>query len=184
MDALSQHLATNLQVWEILRLFNLSQEVKEGNIIDRVFDDSPDSILYSTITADGAFVIEPKAGDFFQLQTIVQNIFDPQALAQAQPTRLEIQNGTKVEGLAYRHAQYLQSLGYQVIRTKNAPTQDYQTTVIYNLGDQPQTAQNLAKLLAAEPASVLPNWITSTSSPAVSPNADILIILGADRQNL
>src|SRR3989338_5017821 len=54
MDTLSQHLATNLKVWEIIRFFNLAKDVAEDNIFHRVFDDNPDGLLYSTFTEDGA----------------------------------------------------------------------------------------------------------------------------------
>jgi len=187
MDTLSQHLATNMQVWQILRLFDMGKSVKEENIINRVFDDSPDSILYSSITEDGAFVLQPKAGDFSEFQIIVRNIFNPDLAKIEQPKRIEIQNGTKITGLAYRTSQYLQSLGYQVITLGNAPTQDYQKTVIYDLSTEEtkdETAANIAKLLDSEVAPVLPAWVTSTTSAKVSSRTDILIILGQDRKDL
>jgi len=186
MDTLSQHLATDLEVWEIIRLFNLGQDVKEENIIRRVFDDSPGGLLYSTLTEEGAFVLVPTAGDFSELQFIVQNIFDPELATKTRPKKIEIQNGTKINGLASQTAQYLQSLGYQVVRIRNAPTQDYQKTVIYNLtaDEKEQTAQNLADLLKAEFSAIIPGWAKATSSAAVSSQAEILIILGQDRKNL
>ncbi len=187
MDTLSQHLATNFKVWEIIRLFNLGRDVKEENITRRVFDDSPDSLLYSMMTEDGAYVLQPKAGDFSELQIVAKNIFDPEKMVEIRPKRIEIQNGTKITGLAYRTSQYLQSLGYQVIELGNAPTQDYQKTVIYNLiddDDQDKTADNIAGLLGAELANSIPGWIKSTSTPKVNRHTDVLIILGQDRKDL
>lgn len=185
-NTLSQHLKTNLQIWEIIRLFQLGKEGKYEDIINRVFDDSPNGPLYSTINGGGAFILSPKAGDFSELQDIVQNIFGAGGTNQQKVKRIEIQNGTKINGLAFRTSQYLQSLGYEVIKIKNAPTQDYQKTVIYNLTGTEENLQNitaLAKLIAAEVSLILPEWLTSTTSPATSPNADILIILGLDQQN-
>src|SRR3989344_4488445 len=98
---------------------------------------------------------------------------------------VEIQNGTKINGLAYHTSQYLQSLGYQVVRIKNAPTQDYEKTVVYDLtsaSGSDQTAKTISELIDAALAPTLPDWVTATSSSAVSPNADILIILGKDQQ--
>ncbi|MFA6254996.1 MAG: LCP family protein [Patescibacteria group bacterium] len=186
MDTLSQHLATDLEVWKIIRLFNMGKSVKEENIIRRVFDDSPDGVLYANVTEGGAFVLQPKAGDFSELQKITQHIFDAAKMAEAMPKRIEIQNGTKITGLAYRTSQYLQSLGYQVINLGNAPTQDYQKTVIYNLADdsKDKTAENLGKLLGAEIAEVIPDWVKATTSPKISSHTDILIILGQDRKEL
>lgn len=187
LDTLSQHLATNLEVWELLRLYGITKNIGAENITNRVFDDSPNGPLYAGFTEDGAFVLRPNAGNFSELQNIANNIFDPEALARSKPRPIEIQNGTKVEGLAYRTSQYLQSLGYQVIRLKNAPTQDYQKTVIYNLNqdqDPNNTVENLHSLLNVEVSPSLPSWVTATTSNEVSNNADILIILGADRAKL
>ena len=138
------------------------------------------------ITEEGAFVLQPKAGDFSELQLVAQNIFNPEAIIRMKPKLIEIQNGTKINGLAYRTSQYLQSLGYQIIKISNAPTQDYQKTVIYNLKDDAseQTANNLADLLGAELAPVTPSWAKATTSPPVGSHTDILIILGQDRKEL
>ncbi len=184
MDTLSQHLVTNFKVWEIIRLFNLGKDVTETNIIRQVFDDSPDGLLYSAIAPDGAYILQPKAGNFSELQLIAQNIFDPDKLVTMKPKLVEIQNGTKITGLAYGISQYLESLGYQVIRIANAPTQDYQKTVIYNLiEDQTDTtASTIAELLKAELAPTLPDWVKATSSRKINSQTDILIILGEDRK--
>lgn len=186
MDTLSQHLATNLKAWEIIQLFNLSRDIEETDIVRRVFDDSPGSPLYSTLTEKGAFVLIPTAGNFSELQFIAQNIFDPALATKIQPKKIEIQNGTKITGLAYRHLEYLQSLGYQINRIKNAPTQDYKKTVVYNLVENPndKTAENITQLLEAELSSAIPDWVKSTTSPQVRADTDILIILGQDRTNL
>ncbi|MAF14250.1 MAG: hypothetical protein CMI53_05190 [Parcubacteria group bacterium] len=183
MDTLSQHLATNLEVWEIIRLFNMGRDLNEDDIIHRVFDDGPNGFLYSGLTENGAFVLQPTAGDFSDLQLIVQNIFNAEKIAEIRPQRIQIQNGTKVNGLASRTSEYLQSLSYQIIKIGNAPTQDYQRTVVYDLTDKEQNkiATNLADLLEAELPATIPSWINATSTSQVSRNADILIILGQDR---
>ncbi|NUM25718.1 MAG: LCP family protein [Candidatus Buchananbacteria bacterium] len=185
MDTLSQHLATDLKAWEIIRLFNLGKDVDEEKITRRIFDDGPDGVLYSSVTADGAFVLQPKAGNFSEMQLIAQNIFEPEKLVAMKPKLIEIQNGTKIGGLAYEISQYLESLGYQVIKIGNAPTQDYQKTVVYNRITEAEdtTAQSIAQLLTAELAPTLPDWVKSTTTPKVNVQTDILIILGQDRKN-
>lgn len=184
MDTLSQHLATNLQVWEIIRLFNLGKVVKDENISHRVFDDSAEGLLVQAVTEDGAYVLRPKDGDFSEIKLITQNIFDLKKIEELKPKVVEIQNGTKIGGLAFRFSQYLESVGYQVVRIDNAPTQDYQKTVVYNLNadSQDQTAATIANLLQSELAPTLPDWLKSTTSPRVSSKADVLVILGQDKK--
>ena len=185
MDTLSQHLSTNFKVWELLALFGMTKDVSEQSVTHRVFDDGPDGLVHAAITEDGAFVLKPNAGNFSEMQAVVRYIFEPQQITAKQPQRVEIQNGTKITGLAYRTSQYLESLGYEVIELGNAPTQDYQKTVIYNVsGNETSTAaaDRIGELLDAEIAPVLPEWVTATSSRKVNSNTNVLIILGEDRQ--
>jgi len=184
MDTLSRHLATNLQVWEIIRLFNLGKEVGEENIIHRVFDDSAEGLLVQAVTEDGAYVLRPADGNFSAIKLVVQNIFDLKKIERLKPKAVEIQNGTKIGGLALRFSQYLESVGYQVIKIGNAPTQDYQKTVVYNLSSNAndQSAAAIAGLLDSELAPTLPDWLKSTTSPKVSAKADVLVILGQDKK--
>lgn len=187
MDNLSQHLSSNLEVWEMLKLFTMAKNVTSEDITTKVFDASSDGPLYSTMTIDGAAILQPRSGDFSELQLIAQNIFGLDALADQQPKRLEVQNGTKIPGLGLRTSQYLEGLGYKVVETRNAPTQDYQKTVVYVLTQSPkstETASILAKLLGADVAPTLPTWVSATTSAQVSRTADILIILGQDRKEL
>jgi LCP family protein required for cell wall assembly len=184
METFSQHFTSNLELWEISRLLKLAKNVDEENITRIVFDDSPDGLLQASLTADGAFVLTPKAGDFSELQAVVHNVFNPDQPAKLRPQKVEIQNGTRVNGLAYDVSLYLQSLGFNVIKTGNAPTQDYARTVVYDLkkNDVENKTREIVELLNADQAPTLPEWLTATSSTLVSPNADIVIILGQDQR--
>ncbi|MDD2807813.1 MAG: LCP family protein [Patescibacteria group bacterium] len=186
LDTLSQHLATNLEPWQIIRLFNLGKDVKEDTIKRMVVDDSPGGYLYSTITEDGAFILLPRPGNYSEMRLGVKNIFDAEQAAKELPKKIEIQNGTKINGLAYTASQFLRKQGYEIVRTKNAPTQDYQKTVIYNLGGSAnvETIKKISNLLKAEIASTLPSWLQATSTSTVTAQSDILIILGQDQKDI
>ncbi len=185
MDTLSQNIATNVEIWEMIRFFNLGKNLEEKDIVREVFTDDRDGLLYPSITENGAFVLLPRAGDFSEMQTVVKNIFgDKEEIAKEKPKRIQIQNGTKINGLALRTSQYLKNLNYQIIEIGNAPTQDYQKTVIYDLDNEEptETTKNLAELLGAEIAPAVPAWMKDSTS--ISEQADILIILGKDRENI
>jgi len=211
MDTLSQHLATNLEAWEIIRFFNLGRDVGESDIVRQVFDDSAQGYLVPAITEGGAFVLKPRSGDYAQLREIVNNIFSAGAVAgaaTANPTttenkaaaelpaqkpaaaavtalNLEIKNGTNITGLASKISERFAAPRYQVIKIGNAPTRDYQKTVVYDLRLEAadEAAAQIAKLLGAEVASAIPAWVKATTTPAVSAKTDILIILGHDQNN-
>lgn len=183
MDTVSEHLATDLEIWEMIRLFNMGKDVSENTIVRQVFDDGPEGLLYGTTLENGAFVLLPKSGSFSEIQLITRYIFEPEKIAEIKPKLIEIHNGTKINGLAQKTSEYLESIGYQIARIKNAPTQDYQKTVIYNLSDNPddRTAWEISKLMKVELASAVPEWAKATSSKEVSADTSVLIILGLDQ---
>lgn len=190
MDTLSQHLLTNVQGWEILHGFNLGKDIKEENIIRHVFDDSPTGILVGGTTVDGAWVLQPRSGNFNQMREIVANIFQttPQAQAETdkvaekyEPKVIEVRNGTKIPGLALKTADLLESQGYKINKYGNAPTQDYQKTVVYNLiaDKTDETAKKIARQLKAEITTTLPDWVKLAGNNG---QVDIVIVLGQDQE--
>lgn len=190
MDTLSQHLLTNVQGWEILHGFNLGKDINEEDIIRHVFDDSPNGLLVGGTTADGAWVLQPKSGNFNEMRQIVSNIFNTTQEAQAQtaeveqkytPKVIEVRNGTKIPGLAFKTADMLESQGYKIHKYGNAPTQDYQKTVVYNLitDKNDETASKIAKQLKAEVTTTLPDWVKTAGGNG---EVDIVIVLGQDQK--
>lgn len=144
---------------------------------------------------NGAFVLEPRVGDFSELQFIANNIFDPEAVFDspipthkpATPTvefttrteanedaTIEILNGTFVQGLAGANRSELESLGYDVVKVGNTTQQDEAETIIYDLSDGkfPATIDFLSKNYTEN--------ITNKIPLGISSEADILIVLGLD----
>jgi len=189
-------ISTNLEMWEMLKLRELSEGIDSTKIIHQVLSDDPNGLLRAA-NVDGAYILEPKSGDFKELQSMVQNIFNTETQIvfekKPEPTRLEIQNGTKKAGLAGRTSQMLTELGYKVIKIGNAKEQNYERTVIYDLtgGKKNDELNFLRDKLDADLSLSVPSWMTSSATPsevtifnppeATSPtkySSDFLIILG------
>lgn len=204
-DALQDNIATNLEIWEIIKLINVAKNINTDKIIHHVLDDSPDNLLYATITPDGAFILKPKTDNWSELSYLAQNIFTANATNLAvksikitSPIKIEIQNGTKKNGLAYKTSLRLDKYGYQTIKIGNAQKQNYNKTIIYDLteGREPEILKNLKEELNANIALTIPGWLTtSLSNPSksllntkttqvyknkINSQADFLIILGAN----
>jgi len=95
---------------------------------------------------------------------------------------VEVQNGTKVNGLAGRTSDKLKNSGFKVIEIGNAQTQDYEKTFIYDLSpnfEKKDTIKKLEDILGTKASSIVPQRLKS--SGAVNPLTDILIILGLDQ---
>jgi len=174
------HIKTNLQIWEMFRFAKIARKINTAQITNLVLSDDPAGPLYAT-NINGAYLLLPKDMSFYQLQQLVNNVFEPTAVAKAkEKIKIEIQNGTKIEGLASKTSTNLKARGYEIVKMSNALTQDYEKTVIYDLtnGDKQTDLINLQKDLNAEIAQTKPDWLSNQTQ------SDFIIILGKDQQSL
>lgn len=187
-DLLGESVETNLSIWQGLKIAQMLKETGDDKIYRLVLDDSPDSLLEPGYAPDGAWILQPKDGNYQTLARQFKNIFNTGKIKE-EGAKLEIQNGTEVEGLAYWTNAYLAKLGYTIVKYGNAPTQDYQRTVIYDLshGQKNTTLkwlkQELNAYIAEQPEAALTDNQASANleNMAAEPEqADFLIILGAD----
>lgn len=207
----NEHFETNLKTWEIVRLSKFAQRIDLNNIITSVLDDSPDGPLKAALTKDGAFVLITKTGDFSALEAVAQNIFLSPSEAQVKkakeeikktqtllaniqeegPASITVQNGTLNSGLAQRTADFLASLEFNVISFSNAPSQNFEKTIIYDFTDG-QKKSNLELLSKTINPRIKFGQTTENSGevkieksnlsnfPDLKPETEFLIILGAD----
>ncbi|MBD3359106.1 MAG: hypothetical protein GF365_00135 [Candidatus Buchananbacteria bacterium] len=176
-DLYHDNIATNLKTWEIFKFAKMAKQFNEENIANIVLDNGPTGPLYST-NINGAYLLLPKDISFFQLQQIFKYAFEPEKQKQAREfTKVEIQNGTKIEGLAYRTSLDLKKNGYKILKIGNAQNQNYEKTVIYDLtdGQKNDALEDLKKQLKAN---VDPKNNTDLNT---SSDVDFLIILGQDQ---
>lgn len=73
IQILGNSIATDMEIWELLKLGKLASDIPNDNIIQKVLDDSPNGELRPITGIDGAFLLVPK--DKEKLKLIVQNIF-------------------------------------------------------------------------------------------------------------
>lgn len=188
---LGQHAKTNLEPWEAIRLAKLLSNLKQDQIINRTFDTSAEGLLVSSYTVDGAYILRPRAGaaNFSELTALIQNIFSYQTqTAQAtEPVRIEIYNGTNQTGLANKKAEGLRLANFVVLKIANAPSRDYEATVIYDLtGNQQMEALKVIRsqvggnVTTEIPASFQNFRQAQQKSDSDLEEPDFIIILGQD----
>ena len=194
-ELLDKHLETNLSIWQAIKLGQISQNVNNENIYRIVLDDSPWGLLEPNVTENGAWILQPKDGNYKKIQAVVKNIFDLGKI-KSEGAKIEIQNGTETPGLAYYSTIYLQTLNFDIVNYGNAPTHDYQRTIIYDFteGKKKTTLNKLKDELNAYVSKTIPDYIqesyelaTSTltvaktvESSLTGEQPDFLVILGAD----
>ncbi|MDP2696127.1 MAG: LCP family protein, partial [bacterium] len=179
IDIMGSHIKTDLALWEINKLAEISKKVDAAKIINKVLDNSPDNYLRDA-NINGAYVLLPKTGNFKAIQAFVRSIFVDSYIKQ-EDAKIQVENGTARSGLASQAADLLKSFNYNVVGIASADRSNYQATVIYDYtnGAKPYTIKYLenrfdAKAIKTDPPK---NQDGSSSLPY-----DIKIIIGANYQ--
>ncbi|MBT6067327.1 LCP family protein, partial [bacterium] len=190
-ELLDDHVDTNISVWQALKLAEIAKSIDNENISRFVLDDSPGSLLEPMITEEGAYVLQPRNGDYNKLSSLIKNIFELNKIKD-ENAKIAIQNGTEITGLALYTYLYLEKINYNVISYDNAPSDDYQKTIIYDLtdGEKELTLEKLENDLDAYIAKDVPEYIlqeynlnATTTPSSLNNQPDIIIILGQDHAN-
>lgn len=203
LETLQNHIISNMELWEIVKLAKAMRSVDSTKLSHRVLDDSPQGPLYaSTITVSNgdAYVLLPRKSDWSDIRKIASRILEDRgenktAAQESKPARVEIQNGTTQAGLARKTQDLLTKVGYDIVRIGNSEERARERTIVYDLtnGGLPEELQTLKNLLGAEVGLTLPGYLSSNLTPTnialsngqqpASGSADFLVILGQNAIN-
>jgi LCP family protein required for cell wall assembly len=92
----------------------------------------------------------------------------------AEAARVQVFNGTAINGLAGRISAELEQTGFTLIVADTAPAGEYPRTIVYNLNNKPATSRRIAQQLGGVP-------VETVVPPGIVSEADIVVILGNDR---
>lgn len=92
---------------------------------------------------------------------------------------LEVQNGTTVQGLARNTSIFFQGLGYDVIGSINADSNDYEKTIIVNHIGNDEIAKTLGDLIMCDNI-VTEDILPESAGMDIESHVDFTIILGKD----
>jgi len=174
IDALGDNVTINASLGELVRMYEITKDVPSTAIANVGLNDEP-NILVRTDNVNDQSIVRPTAGisNYSEIQSFVRNTLrDP--FLKSENATIAVLNGTSTPGLATTRSDELKSFGYNVIIIDDAPTKDYQTTVVYDkTGNTKKYTRNyLEKRLNAqvseEPVSSNPILVT----------ADFIVVLG------
>lgn len=197
ISALSSHIKTNAELWELARLSEILKDADTEHIKTAVLDNSPEGLLKHTTGIDGAYLLEPVSGTYNEIHALARDIFSAPS-TEIESATVAIHNGTAYTGLARTTANKITSKKLYVVEVANAPTKDSDQTIIYDLtgGQKPAALAYLKRTLGTNRvASNLPffldeynelsyNNINAAQNPVLgittSEAVDFLVVLGAD----
>ena len=199
LSDLDAHISTNLKSWEIINLSKIAKKIKPEKISNVILNNGNSGILYAT-NINGSYALLPKNNDFTSLKILAKNMLNKGAVAGetansiARQATIEVQNGTKIAGMASRVARTLKQDNFVIDKIGNSRQQNYEKTIIYDLsrGQKQQELKFLKNKFNAEVNFNIPNWLTSQPignskinlKNPIESSADFLIILGKDAANL
>jgi LCP family protein required for cell wall assembly len=179
LKMVSQHVKTNFGLDEIIALLDLTKTLDTKNVLNLVLDDAPTGLLYAS-NVNGAYVLQPKSGNFQTIQFLIQNIFtNQQAIGAAKIIpKLEVRNSTAETGLAAKTADELKLAGYKVMKIGNALEQNLEKNLIYRLTTeaQPDTEKYLTEKFNASIEPTVPSAIRDDADLTT----DYYIVIGTD----
>ncbi len=193
IDSMGNHLITNLDLGKAKELIQLSKQIELDKIKNRVLDDSPDGLLVASRSNAGASILVPRAGNFEEIQSLAQNIFNSENQNQAtkavgkepddDKVKIQVRNGTDIVGLADKVALELEAEGYQIVGVLNADSHDYEKTVIFDHteGSKEEALKDLKTELDAN-VSAGKNFFLDQSEAGPGDEADFVIVLGYDQE--
>lgn len=171
LRTLSKNAQTNLSLNEIMRLVELTEGIKEDNVVRAQLDASEDNFL-SFSNMYGQSVLVPTSGDFTQIQEYVRGLL-VDSYIKDEAASISILNGTEAAGLANETASLLRSFGYRVDNIDNASEQNYTQTVIFDYtGQNPYTLRYLEQRFGVTAQRRQP--------PKDRPDIEIEIVIGSN----
>lgn len=167
ISALSDSVRTSLSLSEAKTLFGRIKDISSGSVKTVVLSNGTGGYLSSH--NNGMFYLEPRTGNFKEIQELVANIFGEEKKKES--AKIEVLNATSTAGLATDLAKEIEKAGYSIIKVDNATAKSESTIIYdYSLGKNPETVKYLKELTGGQ--------VLGKSSSASG--TDISIILGSD----
>lgn len=132
-------------------------------------------------SVDGKVLLYPfRNGDFIKevVRRAVSSIIAASGSSGDRAYVLEIQNGTKVQGLARNTQILLQGAGFEVLNVSNAPSNDYAETEIVDLIGNRDAAKSLGDFIRC--SKITEARVAAEGENVETPNFDFILILGRD----
>lgn len=146
LDALGNNIKTNLSLSEIKEFMQLLKDFDSSKVTNKVIDNNPkDGLLFSV--SEGGYYLKPKAGNFKEVQNLVQSIFST-STSIIEGTEVELYNASGVNGAATRFANTLKADDINVsLIEKNDKVES--KTIIYDGSSESADFSKLKKMLPA-----------------------------------
>jgi len=194
LSELNNNISTNIEIWEMLKVWNIVKEIEKNEIKSFVLNDAPDNYLIASRGEDGAFILVPKTGNFNNIKSLVKNIFNNNEEEEKnnniqqnyvkqidEDLNVAVLNGTWINGLAGKTSAIIKQNGFKIFEVANAYKRDYNQTTLYIINDDisNNNINILTSLTQAEKTTIIPEWVEETYINSSS-SPDLVLVMGTD----
>ena len=169
IDALGNNLRTDFATAEVRTLMDLGQNIPYDSIQSLSLVKEGEELV-----ATGLGGVVPTAGSFeyAEIQAFVDKSMSSDPVAR-EGANIVVMNGSGIAGIALTESGRLTEAGYTVSNATNAPTSDYEQTVVYRINktEMGGTAKALAKRYGVE-------LVTTEPAFVVAEGVDFVVIVG------
>ncbi len=157
-----KHIITNISVRNLSRMKVLAGDLSDKNTIKAVY--STENVLVSGTSSGGAYILQPKSGDWSETQAFARNMFKDNPSVQ-------VLNGTTNAGKASDITEKLKADGYNIMEAADADKNTYINSLVFDnsSGTYSDTAKRLARKYDAK---IVDSKIYEESE------ADVVVVLG------
>ena len=180
LNDLSDHVRTNMEPYEIKRIYDLVKNISEDNIVSQALDVESGTLCDEIEAETGAYLLVPCAGlsDYTQIRNLFQNQFQDGQLAHEEPV-VKIQNASGLPQLG-RAVQTAITLPHMKISVGNfrGETLYFETIIYDNTGGQKKETLNYLKSTLGSRVAAGPfPFQTAGTKP------DFVIVVASDLKN-
>lgn len=180
---LDSHIGTNLQISEMIKLWNIFKDIQKAQITNKVLDNSTSGLLIDGRGDGGAYILLPRGNNFRPIRDMIDTIFGdilqpgnnssdifvPEIKNSEiiklkkikEPATIEILNGTWISGIASKASVVLKEAGFTVLKLGNSQERNYTRNTIYDLtyGTKEEALEALKTAYNAEVSFSWPLWL-------------------------
>jgi len=87
LDSLGDNVRTDMQIWEMQKLYEIFKNVPNPEIHQRILQDSEEGLLYYPGESSAGYILLPRGDNYDRIHEMVKNVFNTPSQSDAKPKK-------------------------------------------------------------------------------------------------
>jgi polyisoprenyl-teichoic acid--peptidoglycan teichoic acid transferase len=75
LNSLGDNVRSDMQLWEMQKLYDLYKKIPDASVVQRVLEDSEEGLLYNPPQGDAGYILLPRGDNYDRIHNMTQNVF-------------------------------------------------------------------------------------------------------------